>query len=315
MTNPISIAVLSGGPSAESEVSRVSARAVEAALKTLPDFVVHSMTLDENMASTLISLQPDVVLPILHGPPGEDGTLQGLLELIALPYVGSNVAASALAMDKLAAKGIFNAVGLPTAAFDTVHGRIDTGNLSAKLEAVTRRLGERLVVKPSNQGSALGVTRIESVEELEPAVHAALAYGGSLLIEERIDGREMTVGILDVEGECLAFPVIEITTPDQTWYDFHHRYTQGASHHLMPAPIDDALRQQLQDAAILAHQALGCRDLSRVDFIVKDDSFVVLEVNTMPGMTPTSLYPEGAEGAGISFESLLNQLIQSALSR
>jgi len=315
MTHSIGVAILSGGPSAERDVSRVSAAAVEAALKAIPRFDVHALELGSGTASALMNLKPDVVLPILHGPPGEDGTLQGLLELLALPYVGSAVAASALAMDKLAAKGVFQAVGLPTAAFEAIHARIDTPHLSAKLAGVKARLGERLVVKPLNQGSALGVTRTETFEELEPAVQTALDYGGAILIEERIDGREMTVGVLDVDGECLAFPVIEITIPDQTWYDFNHRYTQGASAHLMPAPIDEDLRAQLQHAAVLAHQALGCRDLSRVDFIVKDESFVVLEVNTMPGMTPTSLYPEGAEGAGIPFASLLERLIQSALNR
>ena len=118
-------------------------------------------------------------------------------------------------------------------------------------------------------------------------------YGDTLLIEQWIVGREMTVGVLDTHGTCEAFPVIEIQTPEASWYDFNHRYTEGASSHIMPAPISDTLAVQLQSAAIKAHQALGCRDLSRTDFIVSEDSFVVLEVNTMPGMTPTSLYPEG----------------------
>ena len=309
------VAMLSGGPSAERSVSRVSADAVKAALTTEVDLELHDLELDENVGQALLTINPDVVLPILHGPPGEDGTLQGMLELMRLPYVGSGVGASALAMDKLASKGVFEAVGLPIAAFYSIHRRVDETNLSSKLDQIVNSLGERLVIKPTHQGSALGVTRISTAGALSSAVQDALVYGDTLLIEQWIEGREMTVGVLDTNGTCMAFPVIEIQTPEASWYDFNHRYTEGASTHLMPAPISDTQTAQLQSAAIKAHQALGCRDLSRTDFIVSEDSFVVLEVNTMPGMTPTSLYPEGAMGAGVSFTSLLRRLIDAALRR
>ena len=309
------VAMLSGGPSAERGVSRVSADAVKAALANEADLELDDLELDENVVQALLAINPDVVLPILHGPPGEDGTLQGLLELMQLPYVGSGVGASALAMDKLASKGVFNAVGLPTADFSSIHRRVDEANLSSKLDQIVQSLGERLVIKPTHQGSALGVTRISEAAALTPAVQAALMYGDTLLIEQWIEGREMTVGVLDTNGTCEAFPVIEIQTPEASWYDFNHRYTEGASSHLMPAPISDTLTAQLQSAAIKAHQALGCRDLSRTDFIVSEDSFVVLEVNTMPGMTPTSLYPECALGAGVPFTSLLRRLMDAALTR
>jgi len=309
------VAMLSGGPSAERGVSRVSADAVKSALANEADLELHDLELDENVVQALLAINPDVVLPILHGPPGEDGTLQGLLELMQLPYVGSGVGASALAMDKLASKGVFNAVDLPTADFSSIHRRVDEANLSSKLDQIVQSLGERLVIKPTHQGSALGVTRISEAAALTPAVQAALMYGDTLLIEQWIEGKEMTVGVLDTHGTCEAFPVIEIQTPEASWYDFNHRYTEGASSHLMPAPISDTLTAQLQSAAIKAHQALGCRDLSRTDFIVSEDSFVVLEVNTMPGMTPTSLYPEGAMGAGVPFTSLLRRLMDAALNR
>ncbi len=309
------VAMLRGGPSAERSVSRVSADAVKAALTTEVDLELHDLELDENVGQALLTINPDVVLPILHGPPGEDGTLQGMLELMRLPYVGSGVGASALAMDKLASKGAFDAVGLPTAAFCSIHRRVDETNLSSKLDQIVQSLGERLVIKPTHQGSALGVTRISKAGALSSAVQDALVYGDTLLIEQWIEGREMTVGVLDTNGTCMAFPVIEIQTPEASWYDFNHRYTEGASTHLMPAPISDTQTAQLQSAAIKAHQALGCRDLSRTDFIVSEDSFVVLEVNTMPGMTSTSLYPEGALGAGVPFTSLLRRLIDAALTR
>ena len=154
-----------------------------------------------------------------------------------LPYVGSGVGASALAMDKLASKGVFEAMGLPTAAFCSIHRRVDETNLSSKLDQIVQSLGERLVIKPTHQGSALGVTRISTAGALSSAVQDALVYGDTLLIEQWIEGREMTVGVLDTKGTCMAFPVIEIQTPEASWYDFNHRYTEGASTHLMPAPI------------------------------------------------------------------------------
>lgn len=306
------IAVISGGPSAEAEVSRVSGRGVIAALEENYD-QVHSLELNADLARPLADCQAQVVFPVLHGPPGEDGTLQGFLEILGLPYVGSDVHSSSAAMDKILAKHIFRARGLPLARQVVVHHR---DGVPAAVERIGKDLGHQVVVKPARQGSALGVSLIDNANELHEAVASAFRLDDQLLIEERITGKEITVGVLDTDEGCQAFPVIEITTPENSWYDYEHRYTRGLSDHIMPAPLSPEQTRRLQDIAIAAHQALGCRDLSRADFVVPDDSQeYLLEVNTMPGMTPTSLYPDGAVGFGLSFAELVSYLVERAFRR
>ena len=311
-TQQLKVALLSGGPSQEASVSRVSAQSVLAALAPhYPNLI--NLELNASAVPALQAFQPDVVFPVLHGPPGEDGTVQGLLEILDIPYVGSDVHGSAVAMDKIAAKGLLSNTAVPLAQ----HGILNRQTFGpAQLAELVMSLGPQLVVKPVRQGSALGVTRVSNPGALAEAVALAFEYDDQLLIEKRITGREMTVGILEHSGGLDAFPVIEIITPGNSWYDFHHRYTQGASDHIMPADISPALSQQLCAAAITAHQCLGCRDLSRADFIVMaDDTFVLLEVNTLPGMTPTSLYPDGARGQGYAFDQLLVHLVERAYAR
>lgn len=306
-----SIAVVCGGPSVEAEVSRVTARGVAEALrKTYTDVTV--VELDEKIGDTLKEIKTEVVFPALHGPPGEDGTFQGFLEILGIPYVGSGVKASACAMDKVVSKQIFRAFGLPVARDLIVHrgeGRAET------VRHILEVLGSDVVVKPSCQGSAVGVSFARSGEEIEKALDRAFAYDERLLIEERISGREITVAIL--EGNTIeALPVIEIRTPPGSWYDYEHRYTPGLSEHILPAPLPEAQYARTQEVAKLAFQALGCRDLARVDFVLPENGEpVVLEVNTLPGMTPTSLYPDAARAAGISFEELVANLVERALRR
>ena len=158
------------------------------------------------------------------------------------------------------------------------------------------------VVKPATQGSALGVTLVANDNQLHEALEKAFALDEQVLIEQRIDGKEITVGVIDTDDGAKALPVIEITTPEDSWYDYEHRYTKGLSEHVMPADLTQAQTLRLQQIAIEAHESLGCRDLSRADFVVAgDDEEYLLEVNTLPGMTPTSLYPDGARGYGLSF--------------
>lgn len=317
-SNDISIAVLGGGVSAEAEVSRSSARAVCAALNEHHDFQVHSVELDERVVQTLLALQPDVVFPALHGPPGEDGTVQGMLEMLNLPYVGSGVQPSAFAMDKSVAKDLFRRAGLPVAddrVYNADHTRADLGATRIAAD-ISASLGERVVIKPMQQGSALGVTPLPNGGDLVAAVTSAFELGDRILVEPFVVGREITVGVLDLAGQTAQpHPVIEILTANEEWYDFHNRYAQGASAHVVPAPMDDELRNRLQAIALSAHACLGLRDLSRADFILPaNNQPILLEVNTLPGMTPTSLYPDGAQGLGLSFPELLRALIVSALS-
>ena len=306
-----SIAVVCGGPAAEAEVSRVSGRGVANALLATYEHV-SVLELDEAIIDYLKEAQVDVIFPVLHGPPGEDGTFQGFLEIVGIPYVGSGVLASACAMDKIVAKQIFRAHGLPVAK-DTIVNRNEGARRAAS--RVLDLLGADVVVKPSSQGSALGILFGEDLKDLEQALEQAFSYDERVLVEERIEGREITVAILERDG-IEALPVIEIRTPPGSWYDYEHRYTPGLSEHIIPAPLPEVQYRRTQEVAKLAHESLLCRDLSRVDFVVPEGGEpIILEVNTIPGMTPTSLYPDAARAAGLSFEALVALLIERALSR
>ncbi len=310
-SNDCVVAVVCGGSSAEAEVSRVSGRGVAEALKATYKNVV-LFELDMNIGQALKDTKADVVFPVLHGPPGEDGTFQGFLEILGLPYVGSGVRASACAMDKIIAKHLFRNAGLPVAREIVVNKELGK---SAAAQKVIEALGVNVVVKPSCQGSAIGVCFPKDQNQLEAALEEAFSYDADVLVEERIQGREITVGILE-RNAVKALPVIEVSTPPGSWYDFEHRYTPGLSEHIVPARLPKLQYARTQELAQLAHIALGCRDLSRVDFVVPEQGEpIVLEINTLPGMTPTSLYPEAAKAAGLTFESLVSILIQRALSR
>lgn len=306
------IAVICGGSSAEAEVSRVSAAGVSKALQA--SFrQVHTVNLDNQLATVLLELKPDVVFPVLHGPPGEDGTVQGFLEILEIPYVGSDVQASANTMDKIISKQIFRRAGLPLINEVVL---LKSNGVAEGVKQIINHLGEYVVVKPARQGSALGVHIIDNSNQLHGAVTDAFKFDAQLLVEQRIDGKEITCGVLERDAATEAFPVIEIVTPADSWYDYEHRYTKGLSEHVMPAELPEAQTKRIQQIAIVAHQSLGCRDLSRADFIVANDSEeYLLEVNSLPGMTPTSLYPEGAQGAGLSFEELVVVLVKNALGR
>jgi D-alanine-D-alanine ligase len=306
------IAVICGGPSAEAEVSRVSAAGVSEALKA--SFKqVHTVELDDQLAHLLLELNPDVVFPVLHGPPGEDGTVQGFLEILGLPYVGSDVHASANAMDKVISKQIFRRAGLPV--IDDVVLLKSDGVIEG-VQRITGNLGDYVVVKPARQGSALGVHIIDSSNQLHEALEDAFQFDRQVLAEQRVDGKEITCGVLERNGRVEAFPVIEVVTPVNSWYDYEHRYTKGFSEHIMPAELPEEQTRRIQQIAIGAHQSLGCRDLSRADFIISSDTEeYLLEVNNLPGMTPTSLYPDGARGIGLSFEELVVVLVGNALKR
>jgi D-alanine-D-alanine ligase len=309
----LNVAVLMGGPSAEAEVSRVSAGEVGKGL-TAAGHRVTLLELDGKSASALQALHPDVVFPALHGPPGEDGTVQGFLELLGYAYVGSDVHGSAVAMDKALAKDVFRRAGLPVTA-DVLIGQA-ADPVAAEAE-IRDQLGERVVIKPLCQGSAIGITRVANGGELRDGLKTALSFGRGVLVEPYVLGREITVGVLDLQGStAVALPVTEIRTASDEWYDYTNRYTVGKSEHIIPAPLGDALNAKLQTIAVSAHVALGLRDLSRADYIVTDtDEIALLEVNTLPGMTPTSLFPDGAQAIGMEFPTLVDALVQSAYRR
>ncbi len=309
MRKDICIAVVCGGKSRECKVSRVSGRCVASALKKNYDRVI-LMELDDSVGENLKEKKIDVVFPLLHGVPGEDGTFQGFLDILGIPYVGSGVLASAYAIDKVVAKAIFTKYGLPVAP-DMVIEKTECPSVKDIIDKV----GYDVVIKPAREGSAIGITFCGNEDEINKAVKEAFNYGDRVLVEKRIEGKEITVGILERNG-VEALPVIEIRTPKGTWYDFKHRYTPGLSEHIIPAPLPTKVYERVQKLAIIAHNVLSCRDFSRVDFLVPDEGEpIILEINTIPGMTPTSLYPDAARAGSISFEELVAYLLERAIGR
>jgi len=309
--NPV-VAVVCGGPSAEAKVSRVSGTCVAEALRATYANV-SLMELEEFVSEGFGAEFVDVVFPAFHGPPGEDGTFQGFLEVQQIPYVGCDVPSSACAMDKVIAKQLFRSRDLPVADDVVVYKR--EGAVGGA-QRVVDTLGQDVVVKPSSQGSALGVVFGKDVDDLAPAIEQAFAFDDRVLIERRIEGKEITVAILERDGDPEALPVVEITTPAGSWYDYEHRYTPGLSDHIMPAPLPDEQYRRTQEVAVEAFESLGCRDLGRADFVVPEHGEpIILEINTMPGMTSTSLFPDAAREAGISFEELTALLIERAMAR
>lgn len=301
------VAVLMGGTSAERDVSLNTGAQVAAALA---ERGFDAESIDAADTAFIERIQTGgfaVVFICLHGRCGEDGTVQGLLELLGVPYVGSGVLASALAMDKVMSKHIFAAEGLQTPAFVTMRAG-DT----RELDRVVDRLGPKLVVKPASEGSSVGMTIVHEPSELPDALSLAFAHDETIIVEQYVDGVEVTVGVIG-NDELLALPTLEIV-PEHEFYDYESKYVPGMSRHIIPARVSEASRAACQEVAIAAHRALGCRGMSRADTIVTADGTVqLLEVNTIPGMTTTSLLPDAARAAGISFPELCERLVMLAL--
>ncbi|HLB43906.1 MAG TPA: D-alanine--D-alanine ligase [Candidatus Limnocylindrales bacterium] len=253
----------------------------------------------------------DVVFVAIHGQWGEDGTIQGMLELLGIPYVGSGVLASALAMDKVMAKTVLAAHGL-----DVPRGFvIDATDGAERVAAAARDLGYPLVAKPVRQGSSVGIVMVEHAEELASAVAEALRYDDRVMIEERLHGTELTVGVIGNKPNLRPLPVIEIVTRN-AFFDYRAKYDPELTDEICPARIPEELAERAQQVAVAAHTTLECRDLSRTDMIATADGrLVVLEVNTIPGMTANSLLPKAARVAGLPFGELCATLIEEALAR
>ncbi len=247
----------------------------------------------------------DVVMLSLYGTWGEDGRIQGLLDTLGIPYTGSGVLASALAMDKVMAKTVLAAAGL-----DVPRGVVVSSSSEADLERA-RSIGLPAFVKPVAQGSSVGASIVEKVEALAPAIAAALKYDDRALVEELIHGTELTVAVIG-NDEPMPLPVIEIVTK-RRFFDYVAKYDAGESEEIVPARVPHAVARAAQDLALRAHAALGCRGMSRADFVWTGERMVALEVNTIPGMTANSLLPKAARAAGISFSDLVARLVDWAL--
>lgn len=257
----------------------------------------------------------DCVFIALHGPRGEDGRLQGLLDMLGIPYIGSGCAASALAMDKIRSKLIARQIGIPVPD-DLYFSEHDwESNMEELREEIEASIGYPCVVKSPWQGSSLGMSIVPDADDLTAAIDNALSYGKQVIVEEFVEGTEFTCAILDTNEDegPIALPVTEIRPATKGFFNYQSKYTPGASEEITPAEIDDELRDTIQDISIRAHKAIGCRGLSRSDMIRGEDRLVWLEINTIPGLTATSLVPQAAEAAGISFTELITQLIEAAV--
>jgi len=304
----LAVALLSGGRSSEREVSLKSGDQVFEALdKERYQVLRYDPSTDLNRLLSDAG-RIDVALIILHGIHGEDGTVQGLLDLLNIPYQGSGVIGSAIGMNKLASKQLYNQMGLPTPPYIAVHrkDRPDAGSIGS-------RLGFPLVVKPANGGSSIGMSIVKSETVLMDALETAWRHDDAVVVESFIRGIELTCGVLG-NDELRALPVVEIMPGEgHEFFDFQAKYTPGASREICPAGIDDALTEKVQTYAKMAHRALFCRGYSRTDMILSGRDIYVLETNTIPGMTPTSLFPLAARTAGISFSELLDTLIDLSI--
>lgn len=294
------IAVLYGGMSAEREVSLNSGSEVAHALKQA-GYQVSLVDAKADVAAQLAALAPDVVFNALHGRFGEDGTVQGLLELMQVPYTHSGVLASALAMDKPMAKRVFESVGLACAQ----------GKVVSKAEMLAGEpMARPFVIKPLNEGSSVGVSIIDTDSEYAFS-EADWPFGEEVLVESYIPGREIQVAVIGEGADAKALGAIEIK-PNEGFYDYEAKYTDGKAEHIMPAPLEDAVYAQVCELARRAHVALGCRGVTRSDFRYDGEAFYLLETNTQPGMTPLSLTPEIAAYAGMDFTALVTELVETA---
>lgn len=339
MTNNSSrrVAVILGGESAEHDISLLTGQAVISALSTtshrvfpvkierdgrwvVPDADGH---LDANGGGVspaeglarLTQLRPDVVFIALHGPNGEDGTLQGALEILHLPYTGSGVLASSLANDKLRTKTLLGAVGLRVCRHVAVSKNQYEAQPARVLEDVQQGLDFPVFVKPVHQGSSVGAGVAQNNADLQRLLTVALAHDSEALVEEWLVGRELTVPVIDdpETGQPRCLPLVEIRPIGHDFFDYTAKYTAGHNEEICPAPLPDSISAEIAAVGLLAHQALGCRGVSRTDVMLTDRGIYVIEVNTLPGLTEESLLPKAAREANIEFVELVSGLIECGI--
>ncbi|MDO5380716.1 MAG: D-alanine--D-alanine ligase [Acidaminococcaceae bacterium] len=303
------VAVIMGGPSAEREISLVTGAAIAGALREKGYNVAEIDLEPKKLAEQLAACGAKVVFNAVHGMYGEDGRLQTLLEMLEMPYTGSGMLASALGMDKAASKRILQAAGIATPkALIFVKG--EAADYRSKIMSVFQKLP--VVIKAATQGSSIGVEIVDNEADIDAAVQKAFAYSREVVVEEFISGKELTVAIMQDGGKTVALPVINIV-PHSGVYDFHSKYTKGATEYLVPAPLDEATTRYVQELAVATYKVLGCSGVARVDVMLDEaGKGYVLEANTVPGMTATSLVPKAAAAVGIAFPELCEKILLSA---
>jgi len=301
------IAVLCGGLSNEREVSLRSGKNVFKALIELGYKNVTLIDVDRNIASILAETKIEYAINVLHGRYGEDGCIQGVLEFLNIKYSGCNVKSSAVCMDKIMTKKVLSSVDIPL--IKSVN--VTKDNYKQKIE----QLNFPVIIKPANEGSSIGMTKVNSKDELDNAMEVALKCDKEILIEEYLQGKSVTVGVLerikDGKAEIFATPILGFKTKTE-WYDYEAKYTKGLTEFILPMDFDENLTKKIQEIAIKAHKACSCQGVSRVDFLVYNDIPYVLEINTNPGMTDTSDLPAQALEMGINYNELVDIILKTA---
>lgn len=307
------IVVVCGGISTEREVSLRSGAAVFGALQRAGFQDVTLFDLTAANLSELLAMKPECVFLALHGKGGEDGCIQGALELAGIPYTGPGVLASAMCMNKITTKQSLAAHGIATAAFHSLQSRSGRSIEDISVELI-EKVGLPMVVKSPCQGSSIGVVLVHNASELIPALEEVYKYGEEVLAEQMLDGTEISIPVVG-NDDLTVYPIIEITS-EREFYDYTAKYTQGLCHHIIPARISAEDAAASNALARVAYKALGCRGLSRIDIIIdKTRGPQVIEINTLPGMTDMSLVPDSARSAGVSFEELVTKIIELALEK
>jgi D-alanine-D-alanine ligase len=301
------VGVLFGGRSAEREISLISGNGVLQALRS-KGVDAHAFDPAERSLAELAAEQFDRVFIALHGRFGEDGTLQGALELLGIPYTGSGVMASSVGMDKITTKIVWLAAGVPTPKYLTIVAEADVD-----ADAIVAELGLPLIVKPPLEGSTIGITKVTRAEDLGAAVELARQYDRAVLVEQFIQGREFSVPVLGAGPTARALPIVEIVAPEGN-YDYQNKYFTDDTTYHCPAPLDAATTAAIQAHVVNAYRALGCEGWSRIDVLLRasDNAPFLLEVNTSPGMTTHSLVPMAARAEGTSYEDLCVDILRSA---
>lgn len=302
------VAVVMGGPSAEREVSLNTGAAIANALREYGYTNVVEIDLDpRNFGKQLAESKAEVVFNAVHGFYGEDGRLQTLLEIREMPYTGSGMIASVSCMDKVITKRMLRDAGISTPACLIVNKK-----KSGIKEKIMQRFSLPVVIKPASQGSSIGVEIVKEENQLDEALANAFKYSRDILVEAFIGGKELTVSMMQKDGEVVALPVIHIA-PHSGMYDYHSKYTKGATEYICPADLDEETTKKVQEISKQAYEVLGCSGVARADVMLDEEgNGYVLEINTVPGMTATSLVPKAAAAAGISFPELCNIILQSA---
>lgn len=304
------IIVVMGGTSTEAEISRQTGTAILKALQS-KGYNAEGMELHpQTFASEIAAVHPAIVFNALHGKFGEDGLIQGTLDMLGIPYTGSGVLAAAITMDKAASKRVFIAEGISTPkAHSYYRFENEQRDLAAEIE---QEFGLPVVVKASSQGSSIGVYIVEQPADLASALDEAFKYDNEIIVEQFIRGKELTVAVWGDEKQQEAFPIIEITTTSGR-YDYESKYTKGASTHIIPARVSEAKTKEIQELAVKTFRACGCRGVARVDMMLAEDGTpYVIEVNSVPGMTELSLVPDAGRAMGVEFPDLCARLLEMA---